>query len=178
MARDHRAYDDLFRFKIDFVRRRALPLLKGGARVEATAADHALVAALARLTPEGEARLKPDGEVRLKPPDAELALARAGCALLDREEAPASRAARPRRPRWPREIESLKRWCAAHVHDPRLSRTGSCSASPRRSTPSTWCTSGGPIRRCRRRWSVPTSKLRRRDGFKLTDARFTDAARC
>ena len=28
------AYDELFRFKIDFVRRRALPLLKGGARLE------------------------------------------------------------------------------------------------------------------------------------------------
>ena len=28
------AYDDLFRFKIDFVRRRALPLLKGGAHVD------------------------------------------------------------------------------------------------------------------------------------------------
>src|SRR6478735_11094422 len=38
-----RAYDVLFRFKIDFVRRRALPLLKGGAHVEATADDHALV---------------------------------------------------------------------------------------------------------------------------------------
>ena len=38
-----RAYDVLFRFKIDFVRRRALPLLKGGAHVTATPADHALV---------------------------------------------------------------------------------------------------------------------------------------
>ena len=34
------AYDDLFRFKIDFVRRRALPLLKGGAHVTASAEDH------------------------------------------------------------------------------------------------------------------------------------------
>ena len=40
-----RAYDILFRFKIDFVRRRALPLLKAGAHVEATAEDHALVEA-------------------------------------------------------------------------------------------------------------------------------------
>ena len=29
-----RAQDDLFRFKVDFVRRRALPLLKGGAHVD------------------------------------------------------------------------------------------------------------------------------------------------
>lgn len=31
LAEVTRVYDDLFRFKIDFVRRRALPLLKGGA---------------------------------------------------------------------------------------------------------------------------------------------------
>ena len=41
-----RAYDVLFRFKIDFVRRRALPLLKGGAHVTATAEDHTLAAAV------------------------------------------------------------------------------------------------------------------------------------
>ena len=33
-SRRTQAYDDLFRFKIDFVRRRALPLLKGGAHVQ------------------------------------------------------------------------------------------------------------------------------------------------
>ena len=42
LAEATRAYDVLFRFKIDFVRRRALPLLKGGAHVEAGADDHAL----------------------------------------------------------------------------------------------------------------------------------------
>ena len=34
VAEATRAQDDLFRFKVDFVRRRALPLLKGG-RVDA-----------------------------------------------------------------------------------------------------------------------------------------------
>src|SRR5262245_2036809 len=38
------AQDDLFRFKVDFVRRRALPLLKAGAHVVSTAEDDALVA--------------------------------------------------------------------------------------------------------------------------------------
>ena len=54
-----RAYDALFRFKIDFVRRRALPLLKAGAHVEATAEDHALVAriiAWRRIQPKRVAR--------------------------------------------------------------------------------------------------------------------------
>src|SRR5258708_40299211 len=41
-----RAQDDLFRFKVDFVRRRALPLLKGGAHVVSTAEDDAIVEAM------------------------------------------------------------------------------------------------------------------------------------
>ena len=41
-----RAQDDLFRFKVDFVRRRVLPLVKGGAHVAASAADEARVRAL------------------------------------------------------------------------------------------------------------------------------------
>src|SRR5918993_1163952 len=90
-----RAYDTLFRFKIDFVRRRALPLLKAGAHVEATADDHALVAA----------RIGGDA-------DNEMALAAYGCSLLDREATDKAAVAA--------EIESLKRWCAAHVHDPRF----------------------------------------------------------
>src|SRR5712675_1489690 len=39
VAESTRAQDDLFRFKVDFVRRRALPLLKGGAHVASTADD-------------------------------------------------------------------------------------------------------------------------------------------
>src|SRR5258707_4727457 len=38
LARATNAQDDLFRFKVDFVRRRALPLLKGGTHVTSTAA--------------------------------------------------------------------------------------------------------------------------------------------
>src|SRR3954463_13134846 len=38
-----RAQDDLFRFKVDFVRRRALPLLKNGAHVVSTPEDNAIV---------------------------------------------------------------------------------------------------------------------------------------
>src|SRR5690349_6869799 len=40
------AQDDLFRFKVDFVRRRALPLLKDGAHVARSAEDDAAVARL------------------------------------------------------------------------------------------------------------------------------------
>src|SRR3954462_15925806 len=72
LAAATRAQDDLFRFKVDFVRRRALPLLKNGAHVAATPEDDAIVETLiAGAAAE----------------DRELAVARAGCALLDREKA-------------------------------------------------------------------------------------------
>jgi hypothetical protein len=64
--------EPLFRFKIDFVRKRALPLVKGGARVTPTADDLATVRELAR----------PWAHL-----DHEQAIAMAGCALLDREAA-------------------------------------------------------------------------------------------
>src|SRR6266850_3233732 len=66
-----RAQDDLFRFKVDFVRRRALPLLKGGAHIVSTPEDEAIV----------ERLIAEQGAI-----DRELAVARAGCALLDREK--------------------------------------------------------------------------------------------
>src|SRR6185312_1497205 len=94
LARATRDQDDLFRFKVDFVRRRALPLLKGGARVESTADDDAVVA---RLT--AGASLD----------DLELAIARAGCALLDAEKA------NPKSQIPNADVESLKRWCAARL---------------------------------------------------------------
>src|SRR5262245_34129577 len=41
-----RAQDDLFRFKVDFVRRRVLPMVKGGTHVASSAEDDAIVEAL------------------------------------------------------------------------------------------------------------------------------------
>ena len=75
-----RAQDDLFRFKVDFVRRRALPLLKNGARVDSTPEDEAIVEALIAAQGTG---------------DRELAVARAGCAVLDREKAAGAPPASP-----------------------------------------------------------------------------------
>src|SRR5262252_9498213 len=46
IAQATRLQDDLFRFKVDFVRRRALPLLKGGAQAHSSAADDAIVEAM------------------------------------------------------------------------------------------------------------------------------------
>src|SRR5262249_41493642 len=95
IAESTRPPDDLLRFKGDFVPRPGLPLLKGGARVAASAEDDAIVE---RMMAEQATN------------DRELALARAGCALLDRE-----RSANPRSPS--PETDALKRWCAARLHD-------------------------------------------------------------
>src|SRR3954453_8727145 len=64
--------DALFRFKVDFVRRRTLPLLKAGAHVASTPEDDAIV----------EAMIASAGTT-----DRELAVAKAGCQLLDAEKA-------------------------------------------------------------------------------------------
>src|SRR6185436_1135526 len=69
IAQSTRDQDDLFRFKVDFVRRRALPLLKGGVHVARSPEDDAIVEALI---------------VGASTNDRELAIARAGCALMDR----------------------------------------------------------------------------------------------
>jgi NADPH-dependent glutamate synthase beta subunit-like oxidoreductase/NAD(P)H-flavin reductase len=145
-----RAQDDLFRFKVDFVRRRALPLIKskgGGAHVDASPEDEA---AIARLTADASAE------------DAELAVARAGCALMDREKTDKTGVAA--------DIEALKRWCAARLHDPayrgwvifRFPETLDYFhlVSVQHRQPSLPEAMVGPDLR-----------LRRRDGFKLTDTR-------
>jgi len=141
------AQDDLFRFKVDFVRRRALPLLKDGAHVARSAEDDAAVARLTAPFADG---------------DAELAVARAGCALLDSEKRGESS---------PAGADSLKRWCAARIHDPAYRG---------------WVTFRFPetldywhlVDVQRPEASLPEAmigpdwRLRRRDGFKLTDPRW------
>ena len=161
LVQSTRAYDALFRFKIDFVRRRALPLLKAGAQVTATAEDHALVDTVLSVPAASGG-------------DAELAIARYGCSLLDREAALAKATAGQGRDKADiaGEIEALKRWCAAHLHDPRYRG---------------WVVFRFPenldydhlvhVRRASAELPEemfgPEEKLRRRQGFKLTDHRYT-----
>jgi NAD(P)H-flavin reductase/NADPH-dependent glutamate synthase beta subunit-like oxidoreductase len=146
------AYDELFRFKIDFVRRRALPLLKGGAHVTATAEDHDLVAsALGRMA--GDALH-----------DQEMAIAHYGCTLLDREATDKAGTAA--------EIESLKRWCAAHVHDPRY-RGWVVFRFPETLDYDHLVHVQRPDAQLPEEMVGPADRLRRREGFKLTDNRYT-----
>ena len=149
--------DVLFRFKADFVRRRVLPLLKGGQSVTITADERALVDALLR------------GQ---HPSDGEMALARAGCLLLDRETAAGKSGDEAEKAAVSSSIDALSRWCAAHMND----------AGHR-----SWVVFkvAGTIDYFRlvevehRQAELPTAMtgperhLRRRDGFTLTDRRMT-----
>jgi NADPH-dependent glutamate synthase beta subunit-like oxidoreductase/NAD(P)H-flavin reductase len=153
-----RAYDDLFRFKIDVVRRRALPLLKTGKPVEATADDHRSVEAIIGGLEDEGAR--------------ELALARAGCALLDREEAARTSGTDEEKRAVAAEIESLKRWCAAHVHDARYS-AWVVFRFPETLDAMHLVHVVRPDRNLPELMVGPEHELRRRDGFTLTDRRYT-----
>ena len=143
-----RDQDDLFRFKVDFVRRRALPLVKGGAHVEVSADDEARVAALVGA----------DGT------DRELAVARAGCALLDREKTDKDGVAA--------DIEALKRWCAARVHD-HTYHGWVVFRFPENVEPWNLVQVQRPNAALIEQMIGPDGRLRRRDGFVLTDLRAT-----
>ena len=151
-----RAYDVLFRFKIDFVRRRALPLLKGGAHVTATAADHAFVES-------GFSRIGSDGE---------MALAQLGCDLLDRDEALRADGSDADKAAVAAEIESLKRWCAAHVHSAGY-RGWVVFRFPEALDYEHLVQIQRPDAELPEQMLGPDAKLRRRQGFALTDPRYT-----
>jgi NADPH-dependent glutamate synthase beta subunit-like oxidoreductase/NAD(P)H-flavin reductase len=142
-----RAQDDLFRFKVDFVRRRVLPMLKGGAHVARSPEDDAAVEAMIAKQNAG---------------DAELAIARAGCALLDIEKAGGPAVASP-------DGEALKRWCAVRVHD-RAYRSWVVFRFPE--TLDYWHLVETRPAAALPGVVGPDWRRRRRDGFKLTDARF------
>jgi NADPH-dependent glutamate synthase beta subunit-like oxidoreductase/NAD(P)H-flavin reductase len=154
LAAATRAYDVLFRFKVDFVRRRAVPLLKGGAPVTASAADHALV----------EKVLEGQGASGQGVPDQEITLAQYGCSLLDREAVDKTALAA--------EIESLKRWCAAHLHDARY-RGWVVFRFPENLDYDHLVHVQRPDADLPEEIHGPDATLRRRLGFTLTDHRYT-----
>jgi NADPH-dependent glutamate synthase beta subunit-like oxidoreductase/NAD(P)H-flavin reductase len=156
MVAQTRAYDDLFRFKIDFVRRRALPLLKGPTPVVATPDDHAFVEQMMAGITDDPAR--------------ELALARAGCALLDRDEAARVDGNDGEQQAVASDLDRVKRWCAAHVHHPRY-RDWVVFRFPEILDPMHLVPLVRPHPALPEAMVGPPEKLRRREGFTLTDPR-------
>jgi len=148
-----RAQDDLFRFKVDFVRRRVLPLLKSAVPVVSAEADEETIRRL--LSGSGE----PDGG------DLELSIARLGCALLDREKTEKEATAAS--------LDALKRWCAARIHDPAYARWV-IFRFPENVDYWHLVDSTRPFPELPEAMYGPERRLRRRDGFKLTDARWRE----
>jgi len=100
--------------------------------------------------------------------DRELAVARAGCRLLDAEKAnPESRIPNP-------DAEALKRWSAARIHD---SAYGGwvIFRFPENVEPFQLVAVRRPQPRLPEAMVGPDRRLRLRDGFTLTDARMTAA---
>ena len=149
-----RAQDDLFRFKVDFVRRRSLPLVKGGAHVDVSPEDDAIVEKL--IAAQGIA-------------DRELAVARAGCALMDAEKSAAAQPAAPSA-----EAQALKRWCAARLGSlhRREYREWVIFRFPETLDYFNLVDVKRPMAELPEAMFGPDWRLRRRDGFKLTDARY------
>ncbi|MEO8257303.1 MAG: FAD-dependent oxidoreductase [Acidobacteriota bacterium] len=153
------AQDDLFRFKIEFVRRRAWPLARAAATVSSTPDDDEVVD---RLTAGASAD------------DRELAVARAGCSLMDQQKALGGTVVHTGvgATRVARDIGALTRWCAARLDLPAYGDwvifrlPGQLDwghlVNVDRSDPLVPEELSGPDR-----------KLRRRDGFDLTDCRMT-----
>src|SRR4029079_14928344 len=142
--------DALFRFKVDFVRRRTLPLLKGGARLVPTPEDDGIVEAM--IARENTA-------------ERELPVAQAGCQLLDREKTASQQAPAPAA-----DSEALKRWCAARIHDPAF-RGWVIFRFPENVEPFHLVDVQRPDTMLPEAMIGPDWRLRRRDGFTLTDPR-------
>ena len=149
--------EPLFRFKIDFVRKRALPLLKGGARVSLSPADVAVVEELAR----------PWAHL-----DQEHAIAMAGCALLDREAASRADGTEAEKADVAAQVDALKRWCAACLHDQGF-RQWVIFRFPETLDYFNLVHVQRPRPDLPEAMIGPDDRLRRRDGFKLTDPRWT-----
>jgi NAD(P)H-flavin reductase/NADPH-dependent glutamate synthase beta subunit-like oxidoreductase len=158
IGRSTREIDALFRFKNDFVRKRALPLVKGGVRLPVNADDARVVRALAAPWVDTL--------------DHELAIATAGCELLDREAEARASGSEEQKAQVVVDVEALKRWCAACLRDPdykgwvifRFPETLDYHhlvhvQRPRPELPEAV--------------TGPDEQLRRRDGFTLTDERWS-----
>src|SRR5687768_1997535 len=151
-----KALDPLFRFKIDFVRKRALPLVKGGAHVHLDPADVAVVEEIAR----------PWADL-----DRKLAIATAGCALLDRETAARATGTDAAKAEIAAQIDAVKRWCAACLHDPGY-RPWVIFRFPETIDYFNLVQVQRPRPELPEAMLGPDDRLRRRDGFKLTDPRW------
>jgi NAD(P)H-flavin reductase/NADPH-dependent glutamate synthase beta subunit-like oxidoreductase len=157
------ALDPLFRFKSDFVRKRALPLVRNAEKTR----THLVLA-------PGDAEMVDDLTRPWSQLDPEMAVAVAGCALLDAETASRDAVdddAAAGRARVAAQTEALKRWCAVRMHDPAY-RDWVVFRFPETLDYFNLVQVQRPKPELPEAMLGPDAKLRRRDGFALTDPRW------
>ncbi|HEY2379859.1 MAG TPA: hypothetical protein VGK48_01635, partial [Terriglobia bacterium] len=140
----------VFRFKVDFIRRRVIPNLK---KLTAAADPQALEAEIRQLRKQAVDKAG-------RPLDDELATALAAADLMQSEKAGEPSPA----------LESLKQWCAAHLHDPAY-RHWVSFRFPETIDHFNLVALQQPNPQIPEESIGPDERLRRRDGFGLTDAR-------
>ena len=145
----------VFRFKIDFVRRRVLPALKKLSIPPDEQGRRALDDRIAALVSQY-------GKPGKSPPDKEMAVAGVAAALMDREKTDRSLVAGP--------IEDLMLWCAMHLHDPEYRHWVSFHF-PESIEHFNLVPVQRPVPTLPESMIGPDEVLRRRDGFVLTDRR-------
>ena len=142
--------DPIFRFKVDFVRRRVLSNLK---KIASPPDLQALEARIEKLRQQAVAKTGRELDV-------ELATAMAAGDLMQAE-----RAGQPSE-----DLEALQQWCAAHLHDPAY-RHWASFRFPEPLDHFNLVQFDRPTADVCEELIGPDSRLRPRDGFALTDAR-------
>ena len=140
----------VFRFKIDFIRRRVIPSLK---RIAPAAGPQLLEFHIEQLRDQAIAKAG-------MPLDAELATAMAAVDLMQSEKAGEPSP----------DLEILKQWCAAHLHDPAY-RHWVSFRFPESIDHYNLVQLERPNPAIPEEAAGPDGRLRRRDGFGLTDER-------
>jgi NADPH-dependent glutamate synthase beta subunit-like oxidoreductase/NAD(P)H-flavin reductase len=140
----------VFRFKIDFVRRRVIPNLK---KITPPADPQLLESQIRELQKQAKERSGQDL-------DPELATAIAAVDLMQAERAGQSSP----------ELVALQQWCAAHLHDPAY-RNWVSFRFPEAIDHFNLVEFQRPNTHLSEQMIGPDRRLRRRDGFALTDAR-------
>src|SRR5262245_48049615 len=143
----------VFRFKIDFVRRRVIANLK----------KIVVPADLSQLDAQVEALRKQEIEKAGRALDPELATALLAADLMQAERAGCA-------PEVLQSLETLKQWCVAHLHDPRY-RHWASFRFPESIDHFNLVELQRPNQSLPEEVFGPDRRLRRRDGFALTDAR-------
>jgi NADPH-dependent glutamate synthase beta subunit-like oxidoreductase/NAD(P)H-flavin reductase len=142
--------DPIFRFKVDFVRRRVLPTLK---KITPAADPQRLESQIEALRERAVAKAG-------RKLDMELATAMAAVDLMHADRAGETGD----------DLEALKQWCAAHIHDPAY-RHWASFRFPESIVHFNLVQIQQPNSDLPEQVIGPDNRLRRRDGFALTDQR-------